>query len=357
MDTAYFVLQLIAGISSFICGVFLLTLYIPSNKYLRNCLAARKFLVAAYFILGIFTVVSLIGSSGYNPVYLTDFFLFMSSVQSLLIALSIFSFLGSDSLIKKPLFLLVSPVVILLAALLAGKYSFKGTLSQPILHYIMSGAYFVQIGGYIYLFFRQYLMFRKDVSGFRLKWLEFASYSSIGVGLLALIAILCPNTVVHFTFIALYTVFYLMFAAGYINYTRVSGMKNEVKPIASPEPVVAIEPVLNKGKETEKLESKLDRWKATKQYLNVGLTMDTLCKELGVNRTYFSTYINNQYRMNYNLWINQLRIEEAKEQIRNNKETPLSEIAESVGFADLAHFSKQFKQLNGVSPSQWKKQA
>lgn len=83
--------------------------------------------------------------------------------------------------------------------------------------------------------------------------------------------------------------------------------------------------------------------------------MDTLCKEVGVNRTYLSAYINSRFRVNYNTWVNQLRIEEAKELIKNHKEIVLSDVAENVGFADLAHFSKQFKSAVGVSPSQWRK--
>ena len=354
MDTAYFILQLIAGICCFICGVFLLTLYIPSNKYLKNCLAARKFLVAAYFVLGAFTVISLIGSSGYNPGYLTDFFLFMSSVQSLLIALSIFALLGCDTLVKRPLLLLVSPVVILLLAFIAGKYGLKSTLLRPTLHYIMCLAYLIQMGGYVYLFFRQFRMFRKEASGFHLKWMELASYSSISVGVLALIAILFPFGIVHLIFIALYTLFYLMFAAGYINYTRVFSIKNYSRLSVVSGEIVITEPVESKNDETENLEDKLERWKQTRQYLNAGLTMEMLCKEVGVNRTYLSAYINSQYRMNYNTWVNQLRIEEAKELIKSHKEIALSDVAENVGFADLAHFSKQFKSAVGVSPSQWR---
>ena len=80
-----------------------------------------------------------------------------------------------------------------------------------------------------------------------------------------------------------------------------------------------------------------------------------LCKIIGINRTYLSNYINNTYGLNFNLWINHLRIEEAKQLMGQTPKRSLSEIAERIGFTDLAHFSKQFKLQEGVSPSEWRK--
>ena len=80
-----------------------------------------------------------------------------------------------------------------------------------------------------------------------------------------------------------------------------------------------------------------------------------LNKIIGINRTYLSNYINNTYGLNFNLWINHLRIEEAKQLMGQTPKRSLSEIAERIGFTDLAHFSKQFKLQEGVSPSEWRK--
>ena len=76
---------------------------------------------------------------------------------------------------------------------------------------------------------------------------------------------------------------------------------------------------------------------------------------LRINRTYLSNYINSTYGLNFNLWINHLRIEEAKQLMGQTPKRSLSEIAERIGFTDLAHFSKQFKLQEGVSPSEWRK--
>ena len=98
-------------------------------------------------------------------------------------------------------------------------------------------------------------------------------------------------------------------------------------------------------KKNEIIKDRLEEWVENKGFLNSRLTIIELCKIIGINRTYLSNYINNTYGLNFNLWINHLRIPKRS----------LSEIAERIGFTDLAHFSKQFKLQEGVSPSEWRK--
>lgn len=105
----------------------------------------------------------------------------------------------------------------------------------------------------------------------------------------------------------------------------------------------------------KKIEEKLTEWKRQKHYLRPRLTIRELSKTIGINRTYVSNFINGSYGNNFNTWINHLRIEEAKTKMKMSRQRNLAEIAEQVGFTDLAHFSKQFKQKEGISPSEWKK--
>lgn len=101
---------------------------------------------------------------------------------------------------------------------------------------------------------------------------------------------------------------------------------------------------------------RLNQWKELKVYLRFHITIQDLSREIGINRTYLSNFINETYGENFNNWINGLRINEAKYKILTTSENSLSEIARKVGFADLAHFSKIFKRKEGISPSDWKKQ-
>ena len=108
-------------------------------------------------------------------------------------------------------------------------------------------------------------------------------------------------------------------------------------------------------KKNEIIKDRLEEWVESKGFLSSRFTIIELCKIIGINRTYLSNYINSTYGLNFNLWINPLRIEEAKQLMGQTPKRSLSEIAERIGFTDLAHFSKQFKLQEGVSPSEWRK--
>lgn len=65
-------------------------------------------------------------------------------------------------------------------------------------------------------------------------------------------------------------------------------------------------------KKNEAVKIRLDEWVQNKGYLNSRLTIIQLSKIIGINRTYLSNHINKTYGLNFNLWLNHLRIEEAK---------------------------------------------
>ncbi|MBM6757631.1 helix-turn-helix domain-containing protein [Bacteroides mediterraneensis] len=108
-------------------------------------------------------------------------------------------------------------------------------------------------------------------------------------------------------------------------------------------------------RKNEVIKTRLAEWINQKGYLNSRITIIQLSKIIGVNRTYLSNHINTTYGTNFNLWINRMRIAEAKQLIKLSPKRNLSEIAAQIGFTDLAHFSKQFKLQEGVTPSEWRK--
>ena len=80
-------------------------------------------------------------------------------------------------------------------------------------------------------------------------------------------------------------------------------------------------------KKNEIIKDRLEEWVESKGFLNSRFTIIELCKIIGINRTYLSNYINNTYGLNFNLWINHLRIEEAKQLMGQTPKRSLSEIA------------------------------
>lgn len=93
---------------------------------------------------------------------------------------------------------------------------------------------------------------------------------------------------------------------------------------------------------------------SNKYYLRSGLTIVQLAHLLGTNRNTLSATINQQEGKNFNTFINELRINEAKEIMLENPTLTLADICTRVGYSDQANFSRHFKEITGNSPVAWK---
>ena len=107
-------------------------------------------------------------------------------------------------------------------------------------------------------------------------------------------------------------------------------------------------------KELEKLKSKLQNLMQTeKPYLEPTITLTDLSKNLGVNSTVLSYAINNGFDKNFNDFINEFRIVEVKEKLKNANHSTLLGIAYDCGFNSKATFNRAFKKFTGVSPKEF----
>jgi AraC-like DNA-binding protein len=89
-----------------------------------------------------------------------------------------------------------------------------------------------------------------------------------------------------------------------------------------------------------------------KFYLKPGITISDVSTALGTNDKYISLSVNKYARMNFNHYINTLRVQEAKklllEPSRNNS---IQDIAMVCGFGNASSFIRVFKQITGLTPA------
>ena len=119
------------------------------------------------------------------------------------------------------------------------------------------------------------------------------------------------------------------------------------------------EPEIVSGEEvpvsyTEIIE-KVDNWIKTDGYVLQGLTIKELSKILHTNRTYLSAYIKTTYKMTFREWITSLRLEYAKNILKEHPEINIQKLAESSGFLSRSNFIKLFTEKEGCTPAKWKK--
>ena len=100
---------------------------------------------------------------------------------------------------------------------------------------------------------------------------------------------------------------------------------------------------------------KVDNWIKTDGYVKQGLTIKELSEILHTNRTYLSAYIKTTYKMTFREWITGLRLEYAKNILKEHPEINIQKLAESSGFLSRSNFIKLFTEKEGCTPAKWKK--
>lgn len=107
-------------------------------------------------------------------------------------------------------------------------------------------------------------------------------------------------------------------------------------------------------KETEQqILNKLKRFESSKRFLNKDISLAVLAGQLESNTKYLSEIINNHYNVNFNTYINRLRINYIIEKLKTDPNFinyKISYLAENCGFSSHSSFATVFKSITGISP-------
>ncbi|WP_158961055.1 helix-turn-helix domain-containing protein [Myroides fluvii] len=155
----------------------------------------------------------------------------------------------------------------------------------------------------------------------------------------------------------------LCFSVVIFNYymTRLKYVK--VVAITAPQPVsVEEEQLLLKYEKSKLADDVLETYKVKveqvlqdkKSYLKLNFTLDDLERESKIAKHHLSQFFSTTYGMNFNAYINKLRVEYAKELLeKRNFDISVSELGDECGFNSRTSFFRAFKKFEGVSPSEY----
>ena len=91
------------------------------------------------------------------------------------------------------------------------------------------------------------------------------------------------------------------------------------------------------------------------QHYREPLTLREVAGEFGFSASYFARFFKKFSGQTFLNYLNAYRINKARDLLLTNAQMSISEISERVGIANVKTFNRLFRQMNGMSPTQYRK--
>jgi AraC-like DNA-binding protein len=360
LEKINFILSLLLITVGMVIGCCCLLLSVPPKQHLQNYRIARISMGIGYLLLGIFMTgeIILLSIIESDANIIRIIILTLSSFLALLFTYSSVTLINVRFSTKQKLKTEAIPIGIISTLNWIAYFVSPGYLSIAFITLFIIYYIFILIK-YTTLFYNTTKKYKEEINIFfpeyewkRLKWINFSFYCALLVEILALLSLFSLN-IGFVIFKAFIIPFYIYYGFNLINY----GFKfRPEEPVHTPKKQNEINSTDIRSVSYNELESLINQWTEQKKYLRAGITIEYVSSELNTNRTYLSTYINLSKKQTFREWINQLRIDEAKQLLLNNPELPINEIGKIVGYSDKSNFTRQFIKVTNTSPLQWKKE-
>lgn len=353
------------------CGamaIVFLALPLPPGKGLGKYRVSLRFLSGAYLIIATIELLTMIFKVSMINLIPIDV-LTIAAIQAPLFTYALITLLNpklftNKSLYKQLLIVAILNILYVLASIRWGNpkvinfTEFKELVWHPamLIREVFLLFYIFQLIYLTRLFFNQVRNYEEQINNYfadnsqvHLSWVRYSFYAALLTGILALLFCFILSTQLALIFAVYYAIYYLFFGINYIRY---------------PSTFVYLEPVIyTKDVVSEKLVKNNKRlmWDdlrnqiiTEKYYLRSGVNIEEMAQYLKIGRTTLSNFINNEEGVNFNVWINSLRVEEAKLLLVEYPTYSLIQIAEMTGYSESSNFSRQFKLITNESPSVWR---
>jgi len=361
----YINIALIAVCTAF--GLVFLSLPLPKSQKLNRYRGSLRYLAFAFFMMVVLKFLELLFDSPVvNMISIEE--LIIASIQVPLFTFSLINLINPALiniryLTKQFLPLLILIILYILSASQYGDpviLNFKSFLNHALHPTLIARELFLfyyctQLG----LLIRMYIGIERKKNEDKISdcsvnlnihfpWIRRFFCAIILVAVSSLLFCFMTSELMELIFAILYAIFYIVFAIFYIRYPKL---------------FFYIDPMLQTNESTgikNGIAQQRILWVdlkekiiANKYYLRSGISIDEMALYLKIGRTKLSGFINKNEGMNFNSWINSLRMEDAKQQLLENPDYSLSQIAEELGYSEYSHFCRQFKIITNQSPTQW----
>ena len=379
-DTA---VQLIVGVGSTVLAALLMLIKIPQSEYSVKLTNSKVAIVMSFLICSFMMFYSM-SQFGGEDIWDWEMFMMLSiyivvHFSTSVISYSMIALLKTEKHKRNNLFvpgLFVSAVV---AFMLLESYKSQNMNYFWFMCIVALTAFLIQSITYIVYFDKAYKHSLKELESYydedeshKLKWVKFCYVITMLTNLFILVY-LCLYWFLDYKMevASLYTIWYLLYmlylTSNFISFlgshklvldaVAHKVLDGSVFPVRTgnrrkkekhPEPRLSID------KEFDKLDKAVEEWVARKMFCEYDKTRDQVAAELGTTREVLNLYFSARIGVDFRTWRTNLRIEEAKKLLLENKDVSINIIAEASGFSDKSNFHRQFVKNVGCAPKEWR---
>lgn len=369
-SSLFFSMNLILIVGSVIMGLIFWVLPLSTVKGLNNYRISLKVLSVAYFVIGGLTIIQLY--LGLPEVRLLSFIdLVIASLQAILFAFTLIILFNPSFVTRRFLIIQFFPVLFIIALWTISMFLWGNPILQNVMELrqnvnhptvairiLFVLFYIFQLVYFSWLFFGEEKKYTQQLDNYfsdndrlQLKWVRYCYYAALVIATIAMFSFFFYSPVWVTACAGIYAFFYIGFGLYYIQYPKTFMVVEK-----------AIDDALVVQEELEKDQRQLT-WDKLRQrvidekyYLKTGVNIEEVAMQLQIGRTTLSGLINKEECVNFNMWINMLRVNKAKELLVKNPQWSILQVAEQVGFSEQSNFSRQFKLITHESPSVWRQQ-
>ena len=211
----------------------------------------------------------------------------------------------------------------------------------------------------VYVCLREYFKCSKDLNNFYdespdIDWIKKLILLGAFMSAATIVAFYVPY--IHFIYYLSIPIIYTYIVFRVINFApkKIDAVRKNNLNATGPTAPAERQPKANNL--AEKIGANVTNWIENKGFCTPDLNIKDVAQEIGTNQNYLSSYLNNHLDMTFQVWLNTLRIEEAKKILTNGEKISIEEVGIQVGFSQNYNFSKWFKTVTGTTPFRYRKQ-
>lgn len=356
----YILPGLILGFS--FCFFFIL---VPQEAGLQGYRMARRMMGFSYMSFFLALLIEAMGLQSGMPVVVQQLIILSVGIMQAFLFTFALTTLIDVRFFSWPRLIRQLLLVVLPSAAAFGVYAYDSRYSSAIF-IVLAVYYSYKLTCYVLSFRRRYREYRHRMADYfssdeweRLRWVRRSFYTSLAIGILALLYALRPSLLTSLLFTLVLAGYYSVFGIRFINYAFTfhqieAALRIEPSAPRTGHPGTAQNTdTPENGLQYARLMQQLSALMQEKRlFTRPDLTIEDVAVQVGESYRNVSAAINSCQGINFKTWVNSFRIQEARKLIGEGylQHHTTDALAEATGFSSRINFYRAFKKQTGQSP-------